>query len=284
MTTHLVTPEAPASVDLAPLERLTRDVRDTARLADTAQARALVDFYYQLQELRKATGNQARSLGRDDEPNALAEFFAGQMGRLEDQVASALDVWTKDQPVADWCRAQYGVGPIITAGLLAHIDITQAPTVGHIWRFAGLDPSVRWGKGEKRPWNAALKTLCWKLGDSFVKFHNADDCFYGHLYAERKALEVERNEQGRFADQAADKLATTNIRDKATRAVYEAGRLPDGRLDLRARRWAVKIFLAHLHEVWFYEHYGTAPPKPYVLENVPGHAHKISPPHWAPPA
>src|SRR5581483_161544 len=25
-----------------------------------------------------------------------------------------------------------------------HIDIEKAPTAGHIWRFAGLDPTLRW--------------------------------------------------------------------------------------------------------------------------------------------
>jgi hypothetical protein len=44
--------------------------------------------------------------------------------------------------------------------LLARIDIVKAPTAGHIWRYAGLDPTVRWNKGEKRPWNAGLKVLC----------------------------------------------------------------------------------------------------------------------------
>ena len=37
-----------------------------------------------------------------------------------------------------------GIGPVIAAGLLANIDIKQAPTVGHIWRFAGLDPTNKW--------------------------------------------------------------------------------------------------------------------------------------------
>ena len=53
---------------------------------------------------------------------------------------------------------------------------------------AGLDPTVTWGKGERRPWNAELKVLCWKLGDSFVKVSNKEGALYGRIYRERKAL------------------------------------------------------------------------------------------------
>ena len=105
----------------------------------------------------------------------------------------------------------HGVGPVIAAGLLAHIDITRANTAGSIWRFAGLDPTSEWKKGTKRPHNAALKTLCWKLGESFVKISGKEDSVYGKLYKERKAEESAKNERGEFADQAKQKLEKFKI-------------------------------------------------------------------------
>jgi len=79
--------------------------------------------------------------------------------------------------------------------------------------------------------------------------------------------------------QAARSLEERKIKDKDLKACYEAGRLPAGRLDLRARRYAVKLFLAHLHHVMYEDHFETPPPKPYVIEHG-GHVHFIGPPNW----
>jgi len=59
-----------------------------------------------------------------------------------------------------------------------------------------------------------------------------------------------------------------------------ANRSPEAeaRIDARARRYAVKLFLAHLHGVWFWMANGTLPPKPYIIEHG-GHTHVIQPPN-----
>ena len=149
--------------------------------------------------------------------------------------------------------AQHGIGPVIAAGLLAHIDIHKAPTVGNIWSFAGLNPDQKWEKGQKRPWNADLKTLCFKISDSFVKTSNSTKSFYGPIYRSRKVYETQKNELGEYADAAAQVLATKRITEPATKKTYESGKLPLGHVDMRARRYAVKFFLSHLHDVmtWF---------------------------------
>lgn len=263
--------------DLAPVDKLVREVRATSGEMDRDQARFLVDLYYRWQEHRLALGNQQRALLAAEKPTDVVSHFFTQAQTLEKQMTSILDNWTKASEIGLWSRSVKGVGPVIAAGMMAHIDITRAPTVGHIWRFAGLDPTVTWGKGEKRPWNADLKVLCWKLGDSFVKVSGIDDAFYGKIYRSRKEQEVIKNEAGDFADQAAKTLETKKIVDKPTRALYEAGRLPAGRLDLRARRYAVKLWLSHWHEVAYVEQYGELPPKPYVIAHL-AHAHKIEVP------
>jgi hypothetical protein len=56
------------------------------------------------------------------------------------------------------------------------------------------------------------------------------------------------------------------------------GKLPDFNIDARARRYAVKIFLSHLQAIWFWSHYGEAPPKPHAIVHL-GHAHLIQIPH-----
>lgn len=262
---------------MEPVAKLSREIRAVAANLDRESAGFLVDMYYRLQEHRIALGNQSTSLAKLDKPIDVLDHFYTQLGTLERQVVSALDVWSNTYTVGMWARGQLGIGPVLSAGLLAHIDIEQAPSVGHIWRFAGLDPTTTWGKGEKRPYNADLKVLCWKIGDSFVKVSGRENAYYGKVYRDRKDYEVGRNERGELADQAAATLEAKKIRDPATRKVYEAGQLPPGRIDLRARRYAVKLFLAHWHEVAYVERYGVAPPLPYPIAHL-GHAHKIEVP------
>lgn len=267
----------PVAAPIEPLAKLARDVRAGGALLGRDEARFLVSLYYDLQEHRIALAGQERSLSAAEKPTDVVHHFAEQMGSLERQMVSVLDPFTQASEVGRWSRRQHGVGPIIAAGLLAHIDIERAPTVGHIWRFAGLDPTVKWGKGEKRPWNADLKVLCWKLGDSFVKVSGSEKAFYGHLYRARKEQEVAKDAAGDFAEQAARSLEERKIVDKDLRATYESGHLPAGRLDLRARRYSCKLFLAHWHAVAYREHYGTEPPLPYPIAHM-GHAHMINPP------
>jgi len=274
------------STDLSPLEeynvgKLTKEIRAVAAGMGRQEARLLVDSYYQLQEGRKAASNQVSACDRDVDqaPIAVLEWLVRNQLGLERGIATMMQAYAAGDPVGRWSLSICGIGPIIAAGLLAHIEIEKAPTAGHIWRFAGLDPTVEWGKGEKRPWNAQLKVLCWKIGESFVKVSNNENDYYGHLYIERKALELERNEAGQFADQAASALERKSFRkDTVAKAAYEQGKLPPGHLHARAKRWAVKLFLSHWQAVAYACAYGVAPPRPYVVTHL-GHAHVLLPPN-----
>lgn len=267
----------PATVKYDPIERLSRDLRNAAKTLSTAEARFLVDAYYTMQEDRKRSDNQVRAMSESREPSTVLQWFASQSATLEGQIKGALDKYSAANPVGEWARAQVGIGPVIAAGLLAHIDITRAPTAGHIWRFAGLDPTSKWEKGQRRPWNADLKVLCWKMGESFVKVCNREEAVYGKFYVQRKQLETERNDRKEFAEQAAAILEKKNI-GKTTDAykAYSIGMLPPAHIHARAKRYAVKMFLSHYHHVAYENHYGEAPPKPFAIAQL-GHAHYMPP-------
>jgi len=267
-------------LELEPVARLTRDLKDAARLLQVDEVRYIVDGYYQLQEYRKASENQIRSVAESREPARLLEWLAAQARTLETQIKRAMDEWTMAQRVGRWLQSITGIGPVLSAGLMAHIDIEKAPTAGHIWRFAGFDPTVTWGKGEKRPWNADLKTLCWKVGQSFMKFQNHPDDFYGQFYVDRKALEVAANEAGNYQEQAAQALERKRIKQiTIAYQSYSAGKLPPAHIDARARRWVVKLFLSHLQAVMWEDRYGVPPPKPFAIAQL-GHGHYIAIPNW----
>lgn len=331
---------------LEPLKRLSRDLKQAASTLSQDEARYLVDSYYQMQDDRKRADSQVKALDTNDEPHEVLAWLGGNTEMLEKSIRSALGTYAAANPVGQWSQRILGIGPVISAGLLAHIDITKAPTVGHIWRFAGLDPTREWlgtqratevvdqmlekwsitnsrtvdekivsecaallnlnadkllmlattdlRTGEikkltkaslvkalaKRPWSANLKVLCWKIGESFVKVKGNPKSLYGALFTERWIYEQRRNDSGELADQAKAKLDKFKI-GKSTDAykAYAEGRLPKAHIIARAKRWTVKLFLAHWHHVAYETHYNELPPKPYVLTHL-NHAHEITVPNW----
>lgn len=268
------------TVPFSSIDRLTRDLAKAASTMSSDEARFLVDAYYQIQGGRIRAQSQIRSVSQavDEAHHPTLKWLFDSNELMENQIKRALDHYSMSTEVGRWSRSVCGIGPVLAAGLMAHIDISKAPTVGHIWAFGGLDPTKVWGQGERRPWNADLKVLLWKIGESFVKVKGREDAYYGHVYEQRKVLEIERNERGELKEQAAAMLAAKKFRrDTVAKAAYEKGILPDGHIHARAKRYAVKLFLAHWHEVAYHAHFGTAPPLPYPIA-ILGHAHVIPPP------
>lgn len=259
--------------------RLSHDLVHAASTMSAEEARYLVDAFYISQEDRKRAHNQVRSM--EAEPHVLIAWLAKQSEILENQIKRALDEYTDAHLSSVWMKSVYGIGPVISAGLLAHIDIGRAPTVGHIYSYAGIAGSGQkpWLSKQKRPFNASLKVLCWKAGQCFMKGSNEEECVYGAIYKTRKALEVERNDGGANAETAA-KILTEKKFDKKTEAykALSAGRLPAAQVDGRARRYAVKMFLSHVHAVMYWIEYKRLPPNPYALDHL-GHAHFVMMPN-----
>ncbi len=88
-----------------------------------------------------------------------------------------------------------------------------------------------------------------------------------------------RNERGDNAEAAA-RIMTEKKFGADTDAIkhLKAGRLPPAQIDGRARRYAVKLFLSHLHLVWHFVEFGKLPPKPYALGQL-DHGHFEPPLH-----
>lgn len=273
-TTDATVSEKPEPEAYTLLFKLSKDQRKAAEKMGKEQARALVDMYYSQQENRKRGSNQAAALQKSDDPADLVTWMCKLDTFSENQIRGMLDAYSAAQPLGVWARDQWGIGPVIAAGLLAHIDLEKAPTAGHVWRFAGLDPTSTWKKGEKRPWNASLKTLCWKIGESFCKVSGKEDAFYGQVYLKRKEYETKKNEAGEYAEQA--KAGAERVH-KSTEAYksYIKGILPPGHIHSRAKRYAVKLFLAHYHEMGR-KMLGLPVPLPYPVAHL-GHAHVIEP-------
>lgn len=365
-----------------PVRRLTADMRRAAETMGDSEVRYLIDLYYATQENRKRGANQLRAAKADQEPNSFVDFMSHQVESMEGICNSALHIIANRTRTGRWCMAIKGISGVLTAGLLASLDVRKAPTAASFWRFYGLDPTWVWlGKeraqalyteiregaedGQRprdllaaladqthtpidgllarverqtrprnatepvrtmdevrdgltraqlinalatRPWNAAGKTLSWKLFDCLVKVQNRDDHpYYCDLYLERKRAEWQRNFAGAYADACRDALKRnltalqrpwysgqydpTTLREQWQQGLspstwklpdsQEGGvpMLPPGRIELRARRIGVKQFLADLHYCLFEEAYGRAP-VPNEAQQARGKTSFRPPPGW----
>lgn len=269
------TPEELAPLEFPVFDRFSRDVRSLTETLDRNSARKIVAAYYTLQEERMAFAAQTRELQKQNSPHELTALLYDGMHRMEKALKLPLEQFARSSVVGSWAINQYGIGPVLSAGLMAHIDISRAPTAGSVWRYAGLDPTMKWEKGQKRPYNAELKTLCWKIGQSFMKFSNKDQCFYGQLYKQDKARRTEKNLAGDYAEFAKSILDSKNFRANQTRSKLESGILSDAQIDAQARRFAVKIFLSHYHAVAYQEFHNEPAPRPYIIAHG-DHVHEIA--------
>lgn len=258
--------------------RLSRDLRQAAETLSEDEAAYLVADYYNIQKTRIAVEAQRRTLDAAGKPSLVTGWLAIQAKIVEDQIRAALDRFSSHHKFGEWPRSVIGIGPVIAAGLIAHTHMEHLTTAGHLWSFAGLNPLQVWDRKTKRPWNADLKVLCWKIGQSFMKFQNHPNDVYGRVYATKKAFYITKNNEGGFVDNAQKAINSGKKwnRDKVAFQAYHTGKLPPGHIDAMARRYAVKLFLSHYWEVCYTIEHNSAPPLPYPIVQL-GHVHIIPP-------
>ena len=148
MTDMTMEPE----VELEPILKLRRDIKEAAATLTPDEARYLVDYYYITPEDRKRADNQIRSM--EDEPHRIIEWLASNARAFEGNIKSTLQLYAESFKHGRWALSVHGIGPVITAGLQGHVNMDKCPSPSALWRFAGLDPTSVWKKKTKRPWNA----------------------------------------------------------------------------------------------------------------------------------
>lgn len=126
------------------------------------------------------------------------------------------------------------------------------------------------------PYNTELKKLCYLIGESFVKVSNRGS-LYGEIYKERKALETMRNENLEYKEQAERMLKEMNYsKTTDTYKCLSEGKLSPAHINMRAKRYAVKIFLTHFFEASYIYAYKKNPPDIYPIAHQ-GHVDYIEP-------
>lgn len=266
-----------------PLVKLGKDVKKASAALTQKQARWLVDTYYQRQLDRVRSASQLKQQKGANEPNELIAWIFKSSELFEAAIKASLGTFAENYAVGRWLQAQYGIGPVLSAACLAHFDIRKARTVGHFWRFSGLDPTLFWlgrkkgqnlvakwmeeddeeitpeaveaiskASGKKPddirrvfaegfsingrppksvgapalrswlalcPYNQDLKSIIiFRMGETFIKFQNRDQCFYGKLYAEKHKSLWKENLEGKFSAQAKQDLAALKNKHSETYA------------------------------------------------------------------
>lgn len=126
------------------LAKISKEVKQSSINITRTDARFLVDMYYQTQVQRIGASNRIYSINKEldgegrDVPLSLI-WVTENLKNQEAQIGKMLDVFTKSTPVGQWCRATKGVGPVITAGLLAYFDFDKVRFYNQFWSYAGFN-------------------------------------------------------------------------------------------------------------------------------------------------
>lgn len=128
----------------------------------------------------------------------------------------------------------------------------------------------------KIPYNKDLKVLMYKIGESFIKVQNKDASLYGRIFKQRRDYEIMKNENGDYADQAAEGMKRVK-KGSVSYKYYKEGKLPPSHIINRAKRYTVKLFISHLFEAAYYNKYGRYCSDPYIINFGAEHGDYIGP-------
>ena len=286
-------------------------IQSGAQPIDNQEINFLLDLYEELQRQRVRQNNRIKAHERErPEENPLEAMIwtHGQINLLEKQIKTIIQSFLEAHPMAWFFDQIKGVTGFTAARLLCSLDVHKAKNVGGFWRYAGIDPSSTWSKKCARPWNPKVKLACWKIGNQLVK---SEGGCYRAIYDERKAYEWNKNLEGKNVEiaQKMTKVFDPNTLayswysgefdvEKVKRALLERTlpgiltctakkrsdglpMLPPAQIHARARRYMVKVLLAHLHYRWHEQEFGRPPTRPLVLSHF-GHDKYLIPPQIKP--
>lgn len=176
---------------------------------------------FQRERIRMGNRVVAVEQGRSQVNIATIERYCERFSVLEKEVTAEIAESVKQHEMYDWFERVKGIGPGLAGCLLAHINIERCNTVSGLWKYAGLAVTEgvadRPTKGQKLPYNAELKRICFLIGTSFLRSGSP----YRQEYDEAKE---------------AYQRTRTDWTPK--------------RIDMAARRKMLKLFLSHLWVEW----------------------------------
>ena len=226
----------------------------------------LVAHYELAQRNRIASGALLRSAASPGSNATLEELHATEL-RAERSLARAMAACVEEHPTWPWLESVKGIGPTLSARLLARLRIERAPTPSSFWQYCGLSTVP----GDRYRCLDCAATITIAAGRTPPTRHHMQDgraCAAALIHDRapevRVAVRYATRGQRRPFDAEARSLCHmigTSFLRRGTRyrRVYDARR---ERLEgqkpgwskmhrhLAAMRVMEKLFLAHLWMVW----------------------------------
>lgn len=201
---------------------------------------------------------EEKKLSQEEYDYIKGVFETAKMSKkLETSYTPLMTRYIKTQPIWEWLNKVKGIGSILASNVLykfGHCETYRQ--VSSLWKHCGLHvqedgTAPKRQRGVKLDFDLKLRTLCWKIADSFVKQRSQP---YRRIYDAEKRRQLS--------------LMENDAPNKPVSLLHA---------DLRARRKMVKIFLSHYWSI-SRRLVGLPITKPYAFEKL-GHKSYIPPPH-----
>lgn len=264
-------------------------------MADTKSLTTMVDAALAIEKLRVASEVRQTHLSLKGKQDPETDELHRRLSDLEDYVDGRVAVLIQEHPAYPWFSRVKGIGKENIGKVVGLIDITKAPTISSLWKFAGQAPTedgktMKRVKGEKLEYNSQLKSMCYRLATSLKR---ATGKFYEYYIKEKEKYTERFLSQGyKILPTPQGKWACLNCgaswgRKKDITPCCDNPRIEKkvreeppgviwlGHLDMMAMRKAIKLFLGHLWVVWR-EAEGLPVTKPYAIDQL-GHDSYIDP-------
>lgn len=174
---------------------------------------------------KKLTEKESNYIKKMMEIHKQARKHEVEYKKLMDEYVESEDIYMK------FLQHIRGISSVLSCNLIKEFGYCEnAPNISSLWKYCGMHvvngESPKRKKGQKLDFNLRLRSLCWKIGDSFVKQRTP---FYRDIYDKEKARQLKLMEKPTLSRKP-DELSVPKNKLHA---------------DLRSRRKMVKIFLAH---------------------------------------
>lgn len=192
-------------------------LRQLVDLRDRQIQKARIQFALRRSAIERGVDSATVNSGQLD----IVTRYEKRFDDLESEIEKDIRHELKKYPIASEMAGIRGLGPMLSAKLIALIDISRSDTTSSLWRFSGYavidGQRERLVAGEKSHYSTRLKTQLYLIGQSFMRSNSP----YRKVYDDAKTF-------------------------------YTAAR-PDwtlGHRHMASLRKMIKVFLAHLWLVW----------------------------------
>lgn len=233
----------------------------------------LVDATLAIEKVRVQAQVRISHLKRNKKKSPDTDELFQRISALEKWVDGKIADHLKSHPAYPWFSKIKGIGNENIAKVVGLIDIEKDDTISSLWSFAGYAPGKdKRQKGQKLPYCAPLRTMCYRTGTSLLRAKGK----YYERYLEYKEFYEKRAEHQGQAIVPASKLPKRDGKKTETDKF-----ISEGHIHALAFRKMIKDFLAALWITWR-EGLGLPTRPPYLDEcvwcpecNTPAHIHTV---------